>query len=72
MSLDYTISGKCNGITKAGLPCKHRVIFANGFCKQHGGKNPPEVLTARLERMRQKCLRQAERWNRKLKKWGLR
>lgn len=33
----YTFAGVCKGTTKAGTPCKHTVVFANGLCRQHGG-----------------------------------
>lgn len=30
--------GGCNGTTKRGTPCRCREVFANGFCKFHGGE----------------------------------
>jgi hypothetical protein len=33
----YTFAGNCRGTTKAGEPCQHRSVYANGLCRQHGG-----------------------------------
>jgi hypothetical protein len=29
----------CNGVTKAGLPCKNLTKIQGGFCYHHGNKN---------------------------------
>lgn len=60
----YTFAGRCKGTTKAGTPCRHIVVFANGFCKQHGGDST-EFERERLERIREKALRRIKRWKRK-------
>lgn len=60
----YTFSGRCKGTTKAGTQCRHIVVFANGFCKQHGGDST-EFERERLERIREKALRRIRKWKRK-------
>jgi hypothetical protein len=60
----YTFRGRCKGITKAGTPCRHIVVFANGFCKQHGGDSSAYELE-RMERIREKALRSIRKWKRK-------
>ncbi len=48
------------------------VIFANGFCKQHGGATPPEYAKALADREQElfarrkaRAIRNAERFNRR-------
>lgn len=60
----YTFAGQCKGTTKAGTPCRHIVVFANGFCKQHGGDST-EFERERLEQIKKKALRRIKRWKRK-------
>jgi hypothetical protein len=36
----------CGAKTRAGHPCKSRVIFASGRCKNHGGKATPSFCIA--------------------------
>jgi hypothetical protein len=60
----YTFSGRCKGITKAGTPCRHTVVFANGLCKQHGGDSS-EFERERSEQIREKTLQRIRKWKRK-------
>lgn len=62
----YTFAGRCKGITKAGTPCRHTSVFANGFCRQHGGDST-EFELERFERIKQKALRRIKKWKRKHK-----
>lgn len=57
----YTFFGTCKGTTKAGTPCKHIVVYANGNCRQHGGDST-EFMRERFEKIKAKALRRAKRW----------
>lgn len=61
----YTFFGFCKGKTKAGEPCKRTVVFANGFCKHHGGDST-KYMQWNFERQKIKALRQAARFERRL------
>ena len=65
MGKGYTFTGVCKGVTKAGTTCRHIVVFANGFCRQHGGDST-EYMRERLDRIRQKALRRMKKWRRTL------
>ena len=66
----YTFSGLCGVPTKAGAPCQHRIVYANGRCKQHGGSSTLFMLALR-ERLAEKDRRRIERWRRKMKRLGI-
>jgi hypothetical protein len=66
----YTFFGQCLGTTKAGTPCRHVTVYANGYCRQHGGDST-EFERQRLEHIRQKAMRRHKRWRRKLQKLGI-
>ena len=59
----YTFLGHCKGTTKAGTRCQHIVVFANGYCRQHGGDST-EYMRERLERIKQKAVRRMRKWRR--------
>jgi len=61
----YTFAGHCKGITEAGTRCQHSVVFANGYCRQHGGDST-EFLRARLARFKAKALRRHARWRKRM------
>lgn len=65
----YTFSGICKSTTKAGTPCKHRVIFANGFCKQHGGDST-EFMRERVRQLVAKSYARIKRLKRRLQGYG--
>ena len=54
----------CKGVTKAGTPCRHTVVFANGYCRQHGGDST-ELERERLEQIKQRTLARFRKWKRK-------
>ena len=62
--MDYTFNGVCKGTTKAGNRCKHRVVFANGYCKQHGGDST-EFVREKTRRLVAKLKRRIARLKRK-------
>lgn len=64
MAGGYTFSGKCRAITKAGARCRHIVVFANGFCRQHGGDSSA-FMAERTEKIRAKALRRHRRWKKR-------
>lgn len=68
VNLNPTYLGKCKGTTKAGTPCKHVVVFANGLCKQHGGATPPDYAKAILELAQEKMAKQKARTERRIAK----
>ena len=61
MGQGYTFFGKCKGKTKAGMPCLHMSVFANGFCRQHGGDST-EFMQERLRELKAKTRKKLERW----------
>lgn len=63
---DRTYPGKCKGTNKDGSACKHRKKLANGFCFQHGGATPPEVIREELRRISQRMERRIKKWKRRL------
>lgn len=65
MGLQYTFNGICRGTTKAGTPCRRRVVF--GFCKHHGGDST-EYMRERARQIAEKCERRLAKWQRKLKR----
>lgn len=64
----YTFAGICNGTTKAGTPCRHIVVYANGFCKQHGGDST-EFMRERVRRLVAKSRARTERLKRRLRRY---
>ena len=66
--MQYTFNGICKGITKAGQPCKRRVVFANGFCKAHGGDST-EYMRLNFERQIEKSKRRTKRLSRLVERW---
>ena len=69
MGQGYTFNGICKGTTKAGTPCKHRVVFANGFCKQHGGDST-EFMRGRVRKLVAKSQARLKRLKRLLHGYG--
>lgn len=69
MGRGYTFAGVCKGITKAGTRCRHTVVFANGFCRQHGGDST-EFMRERVRRMVAKSRARTERLKRRLRRLG--
>lgn len=66
-----TFRGDCPGITKAGTRCGRHVVFANGKCKAHGGKNPPEYIAGALARLKHNAERKQRRAARRARKAAL-
>lgn len=69
-----TYLGKCSQLTRAGDPCGHYVIYANGKCSQHGGTTPgnkrewtPEGR-AKFEEMKHRVQKQFDRFNKRLER----
>lgn len=65
MGFGYTFAGKCKGTTRAGAPCRHIVVFANGYCKQHGGDST-EFMRERARQIVEKSRRRTRRLMRRL------
>lgn len=65
MGLGYTFAGTCKGTTKAGTRCRHTVVFANGYCKQHGGDSS-EYMRERVRRIVAKAKRRHARWKKRM------
>ncbi len=63
--MTYTFLGHCKGTTKAGTRCRHIVVYANGYCRAHGGDST-EYMRERLERIKKKMLRRIKKWQRRL------
>ena len=63
--MQYTFSGKCAGKTKTGKPCGQRSIYANGYCRHHGG-NSTEYMIQHREYLLEKHRRRTARLLRKL------
>ena len=61
MGYGYTFAGFCRAITKTGTPCQHTVVYANGFCRQHGGDST-EYMRERLAKIVAKAKRRHARW----------
>lgn len=64
-----TFWGLCKGTTKAGLPCKRTVVYANGYCRAHGGDSS-EYVVQNNKRLADKMERRLKRWRRKLERIG--
>ena len=64
----YTFWGNCKGTTKAGTRCKRIVVYANGYCRWHGGDSTEYMR----ERARQIADKSRRRTRRLLNKLGLR
>lgn len=64
MGYGYTFAGKCKGTTKGGTPCRHRSVYANGYCRQHGGDSSA-FMAERLEKLRANALRRIARWKKR-------
>ena len=63
----YTFAGICKGTTKAGTRCKHIVVYANGYCRQHGGDST-EFMRERVRRLVAKSRARTERLKRRLRR----
>ena len=59
----YTFWGTCNGTTKAGAPCRRTIVYANGYCRAHGGDST-EFMLERFEKIKAKALRRVKRYQR--------
>lgn len=72
MALGTTFAGICKGTTKSGTPCRHIVVFANGYCRQHGGESLEydrefaKREAARFEYNRERLLKKAGRFERRM------
>lgn len=66
-ALGYTFWGVCKGVTKAGTPCRRIVVYANGFCRAHGGDSS-DYMKAVAERLKRKAQRRHLRWQRKMRR----
>lgn len=64
MADGYTFAGQCRATTKAGTRCRHTVVFANGFCRQHGGDSSA-FMAERMEKIKAKALRRHRRWRKR-------
>ena len=51
----YTFAGVCKGVTKAGTSCRRTVVFANGYCRAHGGDST-KFMRERLANIKAKAL----------------
>lgn len=65
----YTFWGTCKGTTKAGTPCRRTVVYANGYCQQHGGDST-EFMRERFEKIKAKALRCLRRWEKRAARAG--
>ncbi len=65
----YTFAGVCKGVTKARTRCKHIVIYANSYCRQHGGDST-EFMRERLRRLVAKSRAKIKRFKRRLRHFG--
>jgi len=61
----YTFWGECKGVKKDGTPCRSSTVYANGYCRHHGGDSS-EFMRERLKRLRAKALRRLKRWERRI------
>lgn len=71
MTIQYTFSGICKGLTKSGKPCGQKSIYLNGYCRHHGGETPQSYIDAQIERIREKEARRTARLERKLRRIGV-
>ena len=60
----YTFWGACKGTTKAGTRCRRTIVYANGYCRAHGGDST-EFMRERFEKIKAKALRRLRRWERR-------
>ena len=60
----YTFAGVCKGTTKAGTPCQRIVVYANGYCRAHGGDST-EFMRERLANIKAKALRRLRQWKKR-------
>ena len=65
----FTFAGICRGVTKAGTPCRRIVVYANGYCQQHGGDST-EFMRERVRRLVAKSRARTERLKRRLRRLG--
>lgn len=65
----YTFLGTCKGTTKAGARCKHIVVYANGYCRQHGGDSS-KYMRQLARRLAAKSRARTERLKRRLRRLG--
>ena len=65
MGYGYTFAGHCKGTTKAGTRCRHRAVYANGYCRQHGGDSS-EFMRQRLKKIKAKALRRHAKWKKRI------
>jgi len=66
LGLHETHWGTCKGKTQQGKPCRHQVIYANGYCAQHGGVTSDKDKAEQLKIAKAKLQRRFKRAN---KKW---
>ena len=60
----YTFFGTCKGTTKAGIPCRRTVVYANGLCSWHGGDSS-DFMRERIEKIKAKAVRRLRRWKKR-------
>ena len=63
-----TFYGVCKGTTKAGTSCRHRSVYANGYCRQHGGDSTA-YDKARFEYTKAKALARSRRFFARIKRY---
>ena len=63
--MTYTFAGICQGTTKAGTRCRRIVVYANGFCKAHGGDST-EYMKFNIERILRKSRGRMKRLQRRM------
>jgi hypothetical protein len=61
----YIFWGTCKGTTKAGTNCKRTIVYANGYCRAHGG-NSTEFMLERFAKIKSKALRRVKRYQRRM------
>jgi hypothetical protein len=63
----YTFWGTCKGTTKAGSPCRRTVVYANGYCRAHGGDST-EFMRERFEKIKARAIARSKRFTARLER----
>lgn len=66
MPFGYTFSGNCKGTTKSGKPCGQKSIYANGYCRHHGGDST-EFMRERIKQIVAKRRARLEKFKRRVR-----
>ena len=61
----YTFAGQCKGTTKEGKACGQLSVYANGYCRHHGGDSS-EDMKRRVEKMIRKSQARIKRIRRRM------